>query len=58
MADQVLDGKGLKCPLPILKAKRALNVMAQEGSLEIPCHRSPLGEGFQAFCRSTGNQLL
>lgn len=35
MADQLLDAKGLNCPLPILRAKKALNAMARDATLEI-----------------------
>ena len=35
MADKVLDAKGLNCPLPILKAKKALKEVPDGGTLEI-----------------------
>ena len=35
MADKVLDAKGLNCPLPILKAKKALKEVPEGGTLEV-----------------------
>jgi tRNA 2-thiouridine synthesizing protein A len=58
MADQLLDAKGLNCPLPILKAKKALKDIAAGGTLEILSTDPGSVADFQAFCRSTGNELL
>ena len=58
MADQLLDAKGLNCPLPILKAKKALKDLAAGGTLEILATDPGSVADFQAFCRSTGNELL
>jgi len=58
MADQVLDAKGLNCPLPILKAKKALNGVPTDGTLEILATDPGSVADFQAFCRTTGNELL
>ena len=40
MADQVLDAKGLNCPLPILRAKKALAGMGTGSTLEIVASRA------------------
>jgi tRNA 2-thiouridine synthesizing protein A len=58
MADQVLDAKGLNCPLPILKAKKALKDVPAGGTLEILATDPGSVADFQAFSRSTGNELL
>ena len=58
MADEVLDAKGLNCPLPILKAKKALNGIQADGTLEVLSTDPGSVADFQAFCRTTGNDLL
>ena len=58
MADHVLDAKGLNCPLPILKAKKALQPMAAGSTLEILATDPGSIKDFQAFCRTTGNELV
>ncbi len=58
MADQVLDAKGLNCPLPILKAKKALKDVPAGGTLEIQATDPGSVADFEAFCRTTGNELL
>jgi tRNA 2-thiouridine synthesizing protein A len=58
MADQVLDAKGLNCPLPILKAKKALNSVPTGGTLQVLATDPGSVKDFEAFCRQTGNELL
>ena len=58
MADQVLDVKGLNCPLPILRAKKALKNMAKDATLEVLATDPGAVKDFEAFCRATGNELL
>jgi len=58
MADQVLDAKGLNCPLPILKAKKALQSLPAGGTLEILSTDAGSVADFAAFCRTTGNELV
>jgi len=58
MADQTLDAKGLNCPLPILKARKALKDVPAGGTLEILATDPGSVADFQAFCRQTGNELL
>jgi tRNA 2-thiouridine synthesizing protein A len=58
MADQVLDAKGLNCPLPILKAKKALKSMEAGTTLEIQSTDPGSVADFAAFCRTTGNEML
>lgn len=58
MADQVLDVKGLNCPLPILRAKKALKDMATGQTLEVLATDPGAVKDFEAFCRTTGNELV
>ena len=58
MADQTLDAKGLNCPLPILRAKKALQGMAAGSTLEVLATDPGAVKDFQAFCRTTGNELV
>lgn len=58
MADHTLDTKGLNCPLPILKAKKALMEVPPGGTLEVLSTDPGSVADFQAFCRQTGNELL
>ena len=58
MADQVLDAKGLNCPLPILKAKKALKSLESDQVLEVISTDPGSVADFAAFCRTTGNELL
>ena len=58
MADQVLDAKGLNCPLPILKAKKALKTLESGNTLEVLSTDPGSVADFAAFCRTTGNELV
>ena len=58
MADQVLDAKGLNCPLPILKAKKALKSLEGGQVLEVISTDPGSVADFGAFCRTTGNELV
>ncbi len=58
MADKVLDAKGLNCPLPILKAKKAILEVPKDGTLEVLSTDAGSVADFAAFCRTTGNTLV
>ena len=58
MVDHTLDAKGLNCPLPILKARKALKEVPAGGVLEILATDPGAVADFQAFCRQTGNELM
>jgi len=58
MADKLLDAKGLNCPLPILKAKKAIAEVPPGGTLEILATDPGAVPDFQAFCRQTGHELV
>ena len=57
-ADKELDTRGLDCPLPILKAKKALADMASGAVLKVLATDPGSMRDFQAFARQTGNELL
>lgn len=58
MADQVLDVKGLNCPLPILRAKKALKDVPTGATLQVLATDPGAVKDFEAFCRTTGNELV
>jgi tRNA 2-thiouridine synthesizing protein A len=53
-----LDAKGLKCPLPVLKARRAMKPLAAGDVLEILATDPGAVEDFAEFCKTTGDALL
>ena len=55
---KTLDTKGLNCPLPILKAKKALTELQKGAVLEVLATDPGAVPDFQAFCRSTKNTLV
>jgi tRNA 2-thiouridine synthesizing protein A len=56
--DKELDARGLNCPLPILKAKKALNDMASGQVLRIVATDPGSVKDFEAFAKQTGNALV
>lgn len=58
MADQTLDAKGLNCPLPILKAKKAIMTLPPGGTLEVLATDPGAVKDFAAFSRTTGHELI
>jgi tRNA 2-thiouridine synthesizing protein A len=53
-----IDTRGLNCPLPILKAKKALAEMSSGQVLKVVATDPGSVRDFQAFARQTGNELL
>jgi TusA-related sulfurtransferase len=53
-----LDTRGLNCPLPILKAKKALADMVSGELLKVVSTDPGSERDFQAFARQTGNELV
>ena len=53
-----VDAVGLACPLPILRAKKALATIAAGEVLRVITTDRGAVRDFQAFCRQTGNELL
>jgi TusA-related sulfurtransferase len=57
-AQKELDARGLNCPLPILKAKKALADMRSGELLKVVATDPGSLRDFQAFARQTGNELV
>ena len=57
-ADIEVDARGLNCPLPILKAKKALNGMQSGQTLRVVSTDAGSVRDFQAFAKQTGNDLM
>jgi TusA-related sulfurtransferase len=57
-ADKELDARGLNCPLPILKAKKALADMLSGQTLRVISSDAGSVRDFQAFAKQTGNVLV
>ena len=56
--DKEIDTRGLNCPLPILKAKKALTDMQTGQLLKVVSTDAGSVRDFQAFAKQTGNQLV
>ncbi|MBS0964654.1 sulfurtransferase TusA family protein [Acetobacter okinawensis] len=58
MSDTVLDVRGLSCPLPVLKANRALRSLPSGARLRVLATDRASVSDFQVFCRETGHALV
>ena len=56
--DKEIDTRGLNCPLPILKAKKALAEMTSGQLLKVVSTDTGSLRDFQAFAKQTGNELV
>ncbi len=56
--DRELDVRGLNCPLPILRAKKALGELSGGQVLKVMATDPGSVKDFQAFCKQTGNELV
>ncbi|MHA7816261.1 MAG: sulfurtransferase TusA family protein [Pseudohaliea sp.] len=57
-ADSEVDARGLRCPMPLLKAKRALNALAPGQTLAVLATDSGSMRDFAVFCEQSGHELL
>ena len=58
MSETLLDVKGMSCPLPVLRANRALRDLPPGGRLRVlATDKAAIGD-FQSYCRETGHALL
>lgn len=57
-AETLLDVKGLKCPMPLLKAKKALNELPPGGLLRVLATDPGSERDFETFSRQSGHALL
>jgi len=58
LIDKEIDTRGLNCPLPILKAKKALAELQSGQVLKVVSTDAGSLRDFQAFAKQTGNELL
>ena len=58
LIDKEIDTRGLNCPLPILKAKKALAELQSGQVLKVVSTDAGSMRDFQAFAKQTGNELL
>ena len=56
--DKELDARGMNCPLPILRARKALNEMSTGQVLRVVATDPGSTKDFESFCKQTGNELL
>lgn len=56
--DAELDATGLSCPLPILRAKKAINDLSSGQILKVTATDPGSVIDFAAFCKQTGNELV
>ena len=56
--DKEIDTSGLNCPLPILKAKKALTELQSGQTLKVIATDPGSWRDFEAFARQTGNELV
>jgi tRNA 2-thiouridine synthesizing protein A len=57
-APVILDAQGLKCPLPVLKARKAMREVPQGGVLRVIATDPGAAKDFEHFCKTTGHELL
>jgi tRNA 2-thiouridine synthesizing protein A len=58
MADTMLDTRGLKCPLPVLRARKAMQRVAPGEVLRVLATDPGTVRDFEAFCEATGHELV
>ncbi len=58
MTTTFLDATGLRCPLPVLRARKAMKTVAAGEILEIKATDPGAVADFQSFCETTGDELL
>lgn len=54
----VLDATGLKCPLPVLRARKAMKDVAPGGLLQVLATDPGAVKDFAHFCEATGHELV
>lgn len=58
MTTTSLDATGLKCPLPVLRARKAMKGVAAGGILEVTATDPGALADFKSFCEATGDELV
>ncbi len=57
-ADQVLDAKGLSCPLPILKTKKAVEALSKDQVLKVETTDPGSKNDMASWAKRTGNEIV
>lgn len=58
MVERLLDARGLSCPLPVLKARKALKSMASGEQLRLLATDPKAVQDVRALCEATGDRLI
>ncbi len=58
MAETMLDARGLQCPLPVLRARKAIQKLAPGGLLRVLATDPGTVRDVRAFCQASGHELL
>jgi tRNA 2-thiouridine synthesizing protein A len=58
MSDIMLDTRGLRCPLPVLRARKAMQAVAPGAVLRVLATDPGTVRDFEAFCAATGHELV
>ena len=58
MAETLLDTRGLNCPLPVLRARKAMQQLASGSLVRILATDPGTVKDLKAFCRATGHELV
>ena len=58
MEKTVLDATGLRCPLPVLRARKAMKAIENGGLLEVHATDPSSVKDFQSYCQATGDELV
>jgi tRNA 2-thiouridine synthesizing protein A len=58
MTETVLDARGLQCPLPVLRARKAMQRLTTGALLRVLATDPGTVKDFRAFCRAAGHELL
>ena len=58
MATETLDAKGLNCPMPIIKTKKAIKALNSGDTLEVLSTDPGTAQDMVSLCRSSGDELL
>ncbi len=58
MSSTILDAKGLRCPLPVLRARKAMKSVEPGAVLEVHATDPSSVQDFRNYCETTGDELL
>jgi tRNA 2-thiouridine synthesizing protein A len=58
MTENVLDTRGLSCPLPVLRARKAMQKLAQGALIRVLATDPGTVKDMKAFCRASGHELV